>query len=139
MGAFRRRWPGLSYGRGEDWHYVGETGEPAFQNSWGNLTADYFNFAFRIRESGVVDIQGNVTGGANGTAICTLPSGYKPSTVAAYVTGVVGSNGGSPALYRPAFLTVTAGGEVLAYWSSADTVTEVFVAGQFFLTPAQAP
>lgn len=52
MAVFRRRWPGVSYGRGEDWHYVGEAGEPAFNSTWDNVSVDKYNLAFRIRETG---------------------------------------------------------------------------------------
>lgn len=91
MGAFRRRWPGLSYGRGEDWHYVGATDEPAFQNSWANASG-LPKLAFRLREAGVVDIQGTVKSGTAVT-VFTLPEGYRPSSLAGgsasgYITGV---------------------------------------------------
>lgn len=55
MGVFRRQWPGVSYGRGEDWHYVGEVGEPAFLNGWTNVTGEP-KTAFRIRAAGAVDV-----------------------------------------------------------------------------------
>ena len=66
---------------GEDWHYVGEAGEPAFQGSWANHGFGTARLAFRIREAGIVDIQGVVTtSGTAGTTIFTLPSEYRPST-----------------------------------------------------------
>ena len=55
--ALRKRRPGLVYPVREDWHYVGEAGEPAFGTNWANAASDR-NLAFRIREMGVVDIQG---------------------------------------------------------------------------------
>ena len=48
MGVFRRQWPGVLR-PGEDWHYVGEAGEPAFQNSWDNAGGGEVSMAFRIR------------------------------------------------------------------------------------------
>ena len=88
--GFRRRWPGVSYGRGEDWHYVGDTDEPAFENSWANVSTAP-KLAFRLRESGIVDIQGTIEDGTS-TTVFTLPEGYRPSTVtaasiSAFVTG----------------------------------------------------
>ena len=74
MGVFRRQWPGASYGRCEDWHYVGEAGEPAFQNSWDNAGGGEVSMAFRIREGGAVDLEGVVDGSAATlTTMFTLP------------------------------------------------------------------
>lgn len=129
--VFRRRWPGLSYGRGEDWHYVGEAGEPAFENGWTAVGGGYF--AFRIRESGVVDMQGAVENGTKGTTIFTLPSGYRPSS-SAYVTGitafvVTGS------VVVPAALLIATDGKVTATGVVIDNPDWVRVSGQFFLSP----
>lgn len=63
---------------GEDWHYVGEAGEPAFENGWANVSGEP-KTAFRIRESGVVDIHLTVDSGTPGATIFTLPVGYRPS------------------------------------------------------------
>ena len=68
---------------GEDWHYVGEAGEPAFENSWVGISGRP-KPAFRIREAGIIDLQGVVTGGSAAT-IFTLPEGYRPSATV-YVT-----------------------------------------------------
>jgi hypothetical protein len=67
-------------------HVVGDTGEPAFQNSW---TGD---FVFRIDELGVVHLTTNLANvGTPGAAlIMTLPEGYRPlaaATVPAWDTG----------------------------------------------------
>lgn len=137
MGAFRRRWPGLSYGRGEDWHYVGATDEPAFQNSWANVSG-LPKLAFRLREAGVVDIQGAISGGSS-TVVFTLPEGYRPSSLAGgsasgYVTGV----GRVPVL-----VAVTDAGVVGVFVNPDDTSdtypTRVhFGALQVFLDPPDA-
>lgn len=133
--VFRRRWPGLSYGRGEDWHYVGQAGEPAFENSWAAATGSYL--AFRIRESGVVDIQGHVDSGTKGTTIFTLPTGYRPSSGAS-VSGVAGFVT-SGSVVVPTVLTITPGGAVSATGLVIDNPDDVTVASQFFLTPPTAP
>ena len=72
---------------GEDWHIVGSAAEPAFQNSWEAASgALAWSVGFRIRESGVVDIQGaakNTKPPVYGVddVIFTLPAGYRPSTL----------------------------------------------------------
>ena len=68
----------LQYIKGPDhWHYVGETGEPAFENSWVNEAAT--NAArFMKNAAGVVHIQGVVQNGTIGQDVFTLPIGYRP-------------------------------------------------------------
>lgn len=75
----------------EAWHYVGNTGEPAFQNSWANVGSGAVPMRFR-RIAGpiipavnidsaqtAIELQGAVTGGSAGTTIFQLPDGYRPS------------------------------------------------------------
>lgn len=125
---FRRRWPGVSYGRGEDWHYVGEAGEPAFLNSWANSAVSGTpKLAFRIRESGVVDLQGVAVSAGSATTVFSLPAGYAPSVKAPGFVGM--SAAGDP--YQ---VSVTADGDVRISPLPANGV-EVELSGQFFLTP----
>lgn len=75
----------------EEWHYVGDSGEPAFQNSWANAGDPYAPLRFRLvtgrgASTGDIDtrrasleIQGSVTGGDSGTVVFTLPDGFRPS------------------------------------------------------------
>lgn len=81
MGAFRRKWPGLSYGRGEDWHYVGATDEPAFESGWDN-SATIADLAYRMREAGYVDIHGVIkaTAGPPSPYVFTIPERYRPAS-----------------------------------------------------------
>lgn len=62
-----------------EWHYVGEAGEPAFQNSWANDTSDPENtpLRFRWQVSRTIEIEGDITGGSVETVIFTLPDGYR--------------------------------------------------------------
>jgi hypothetical protein len=64
---------------GEPWHYIGDTGEPAFQNSWDNF--DPINeqrAAFRI-VNGFVEFRGIVSGGSTGSVpMFTLPEYARP-------------------------------------------------------------
>lgn len=125
MGAFRRRWPGLSYGRGEDWHYVGEAGEPAFDTSLVNAGTGCPHMAFRIREAGIVDLQGVLAGTmSSGGSIFTLPEGYRPSSVA-YIPIV--TNAG------PGWVAVGTNGEVVAATYAGGTIASAVIAGQLFL------
>lgn len=120
---------------GEDWHYVGDTDEPAFENSWGNVSLTKYNLAFRIREAGVVDVEGSIVGGVSGDAVFTLPSGYLPSGTAYMFASVISSG---PTVDHGS-VTVEASGAVTVGWTSGVTPTEVIIAGQFFLTPPTAP
>lgn len=61
----------------EDWHVVGGTGEPAFQNSWVN-TAGEAPASFFRDPYGIVHLRGRIQGGANNTVAFTLPAGYRP-------------------------------------------------------------
>ena len=63
-----------------DWHLVGETGEPAFQNGWVNYgSANFLEARFR-KINGVVQVEGLVKNGtiAGQDPIFTLPEGYRP-------------------------------------------------------------
>jgi len=70
----------------ETWHYVGGVGEPAFENSWANLGFGQQKCAYRKVGSRVF-LVGAATGGADGTTIFTLPSGYRPTNTAANIAG----------------------------------------------------
>jgi hypothetical protein len=71
---------------GEGWHYVGDAGQPAFQNSWTNFNAPGSSHnsatnqhaAFRIDNFGVIHLGGLVAGGTIGQPIFTLPPAYCP-------------------------------------------------------------
>lgn len=123
---FRRKWPGVSYGRGEGWHYVGGAGEPAFEDSWANVTAATA-LAFRIREAGIVDVFGFVDHAGNGNSIpiTTLPDGYRPSN---------GTRVAAVCDTGPCMVIITPLGELIPV-SYGGTLGEVWIAAQFFLDP----
>ncbi len=75
-------------------HYIGDSGEPAFQNSWVNIGGDSVPMHFLIvigrpndlNEDGteivqyqhkVLEIAGETTGRADGTVVFTLPLAYR--------------------------------------------------------------
>lgn len=69
---------------GEGWHYVGGAGEPAFGADFANVTGSA-SLGFRLVGLDTVEIYGVVqrTGSA-GTAIFTLPVGYRPLNASAF-------------------------------------------------------
>lgn len=61
-------------------HYVGTTGEPAFQNSWINYAGqDNHNVSFWKDNFGVLHLEGQAKSGTLSSAMFTLPTGYVPS------------------------------------------------------------
>ncbi len=60
------------------WREVGDTDEPAFENSWVNFGGVEVTAAFR-RVGDVVQIQGTVKSGTITAAVFTLPAEYRPS------------------------------------------------------------
>jgi hypothetical protein len=144
--ALRKRRPGLVYPVGEDWHYVGDTGEPAFNAAWTNNQSDY-NLAFRLRETGVVDVQGIIAAVADppGSAtIFTLPTGYRPSGNTSYMAGGVTTG----TKYVSVEISVGTNGLVSVQDGAADpfpvpgnsdALAGVTLSLQVFLLPAVAP
>lgn len=59
-----------------DWIFVGDSGAPAFQNSWGNL--DTRGVGFWRDSSGIVHLTGFAANGVMGQIIFTLPAGFRP-------------------------------------------------------------
>lgn len=120
----------------DEWHYVGEAGEPAFLNSWSNWAGNQ-KLSFRLREAGIVDIAGYCLAGTPGSTVFTLPTGYVPTNITQIpITGVVSGT------YRASVLQIDTSGNVkaLRYASSVAADPDEFcVSGSFFLTgPATA-
>ena len=128
MGAFRRRWPGLSYGRGEDWHYVGDTGEPAFESGWSNAVSGSTALAFRLRAGGQVDMAGVVTTAGPAAEVFYLPEGYRP-TASAYVSYIRRRS----ATVTAQLLSIENSGAVAPNDIASGDV--VFIYGSFFVIP----
>ena len=133
--ALKKRRPGLVYPVWEDWHYVGETDEPAFGTNWSNAAASsYPKMAFRLRETGIVDLVGCVTKSATGSSyVFTLPAGYRPLDAVGmmpYIRSRSSINSGQ-------LLVVNVSGEVIPL----DGVTPGdidYISGSFFLDSADA-
>jgi hypothetical protein len=71
----------------EGWHIVGTSGEPGFQNGWANYSFPAFNNAGFYKDPfGRVCLRGMVATGTIGTAIFTLPAGYRPPQTELQVT-----------------------------------------------------
>lgn len=113
---------------GEGWHYVGSGGgEPAFENSWANVSGATAT-AFRIREAGAVDL---FIGGAVGSAaaVFTLPAGYRPSADSP-AAGAGYAVGGAT---HDVLVSVAAAGTVSVLYPVGSTT--VTFAGSFWLDP----
>lgn len=87
----------------EDWRLVGAVGEPAFQNSWGNIGTPEAPVSFALC-GGFVHLRGGFAGGTANSVVFTLPVGYRPAfqqemvipttTSTSYAIVVVGTDGG---------------------------------------------
>lgn len=60
------------------WIPIGSAGAPAFTNGWSNFGGAFATAAF-MRKNGVTYLRGFVKSGTIGSAIFTLPAGYRPS------------------------------------------------------------
>ncbi len=132
--ALRKRRAGLVYPTGEDWHYVGSGGgEPAFQNGWANV-ASILKLAFRMRETGIVDIQGyirNTTPLNTDNVIFTLPTRYVP-TGKAFIIATGDDTSGNRHPERLDIYTTSTAGDVIA---TTNVYQDLYIQGQFFLSP----
>jgi hypothetical protein len=147
--TLRKRRPGLVYPVNEDWHYVGETSEPAFGTDWANAAADR-NLAFRKREAGAVDVQGFVENtnapSAPGTeTVFVLPVGYRPTARATYITAGLTATAGQ---LVPVQIRVETSGDVKVMDAMVSpypapgvstVIDAVWLNGEFYLNPSDAP
>lgn len=68
-------------------HVVGDSGEPAFVNSWVNFdTTAYHGARFWKDPMGIVHVEGLVKSGTVPATIFVLPAGYRPSRAHAWAT-----------------------------------------------------
>lgn len=63
--------------------YVGNSGRPAFANSWANTGGTLTTLRFYKDLSGMVHVEGYVSGGTLSSTVFTLPTGYRPSAYVA--------------------------------------------------------
>jgi len=102
------------------WHYVGEEGEPAFENGCDNVAGVASNVRFMKGADGVVRIEGGFNSSPQdfGQSIFTLPEGYRPE----YQITLVYDFSGSP--YR---CIIMPDGRVLPYKNVGNCVLSFFV------------
>lgn len=148
--TLRKRRPGLVYPTNEDWHYVGDTAEPDWYDpgsgdAWQNNGTDK-NLAFRVRETGIVDIHGFIRAVATPSTdnnVFALPVGYRPSANTYYpATGLTSAD-----KYVAVMVSVSASDGLVAvldayvspFPGAANALKYVSIAIQMFLTPASAP
>lgn len=78
----------------EIWHFIGDSGEPAFEGTWRNYSAEtpwhqqatWTHAAFRKDDDGVVHLKGMIAGGAAGTVAFLLPEAYCPHNYNTFAT-----------------------------------------------------
>ncbi len=63
----------------DGWVNIGAASAPAFANGWANVGGANVVARFRRMASGLLLIQGAISGGGGGTTAFTLPAGYRPS------------------------------------------------------------
>ena len=91
-----------------DWRMIGDSGEPAFENSWANYGGAYAEAGFRRDAEGWVYAQGLVKSGTKHATVFTLPEGYRPGRET-FVTSL-GHN------YFPNYIRITTAGEIKINW-----------------------
>lgn len=117
----------------EDWHYIGATDEPAFENGWENATGSGFpRCAYRIREAGLIDVHIGAIAGTSGATMFTLPAGYRPAHQT--IVTAFGYTDTDPITAGPAVVTIGADGTVTPF----SGLLVVCAAGQAFLNPPEA-
>lgn len=95
----------------EEWHEVGDTNEPAFENSWANYGSGYSTAGFMKDPHGMVKLRGVVQSGSSGTVVFTLPAGYRPGATCIFAAVNVNGGGSSTvSVNTSGQVTVTASG-----------------------------
>jgi hypothetical protein len=62
----------------EEWHGVGASGEPKFQEKWNNAAPPLYSVAFFKDHEGIVHLRGAATSGVGGL-VFHLPPGFRPA------------------------------------------------------------
>lgn len=63
----------------DEWHEIGATDEPAFQNGWVNFNAGYAPLSFK-KSGETIHVRGVVKDGSPANSVIfTLPEDYRPS------------------------------------------------------------
>jgi hypothetical protein len=72
----------IRFTKDANYHSVGATGEPAFENSWANVSGR--PAAFWRDPLGFVHLRGRIDSGSVGDAAFTLPPGLRPPQAATF-------------------------------------------------------
>ena len=94
----------------EEWRDVGDTNEPAFENSWANI-ANEAVAAFYRDPYHRVHIKGHVDSGSTGNRIFTLPENYRPDEDLVFIC--FNSAGGPGPGGASVYVTITTDGYVV--------------------------
>lgn len=103
----------------EPWHYIGDAGEPAFQNAFANYDANH-RAAYYKDVAGRVHVKGLVKGGSTGAIALTLPVGYRPEQEIRFPT-TVNAAFGSLVVATNGSVTFEAGNPATT-WGSLDVI-----------------
>lgn len=100
----------------EDWHLVGEPGEPAFNSTWDNLGGGTFpDVAFMQDGTGIVLVRGmaqlNSDPASGSPIVFTLPAGYRPVQKLS-IRAAFFAHAFTPPVWRGAVMLYRADGQV---------------------------
>lgn len=132
----------------DGWHYVGEAGEAAWAqdgggDNWQNQFPTTANLAYRIREAGIVDVQGSIARGlGTGSDLFTLPSGYRPNSITYYTAYALTSSDDHLAVavgVNSAGTVEIIDGKDDPFLPSTDPISTVHLQLQIFLVSSSTP
>jgi hypothetical protein len=109
----------------EDWHLIGDSGEPAFENSWVNQGTGDEDAAYYKDPYGIVHLRGQVDTGTSGTAVFTLPEGYRSSAQKQFP-----ADADSSSTY--ARVQINSNGAVVPYFNAGGAATRFSLDGVSF-------
>ena len=76
----------------DEWHEVGTSGEPDFEDTFDNFNPSIETCAFRKDDMGYVHLKGSFANGGASQIVFYLPSGYRPALVRQFSVAGGGAN-----------------------------------------------
>lgn len=110
-----------------EWHIIGDTGEPAFQDTWEQYGSSYQEAGFFLDSEGWVHFRGLIKNGTASSVIFTLPEEYRPD-VATYCIGQAGGG-------HFGYVKVFTNGDVACTWYSPASNGYFTLSGMQFPLP----
>jgi hypothetical protein len=106
----------VSYPQNTTFTLIGASGQPGFQNGWGNSGGVDTPCGFLKTEAGYVNLQGAIQSGTVGSAAFVLPPGYRPGSTVAFS---ISSNGAA------GIVTIDSGGNVTPVSPSSNVLVRL--------------